>query len=88
MLSWMFRSRETGRITIAQFPNVSLWIVALAWAVRAILRPGGAAATVLDVVAAAATVWWAGDEILRGVNPWRRLLGAGVLGIVIAGLAA
>jgi hypothetical protein len=27
--------------------------------------------------------WWAVDEVLRGVNPWRRLLGTAVL----AGLA-
>ena len=26
--------------------------------------------------------WWAVDEVFRGVNPWRRLLGAG--GLVIA----
>jgi hypothetical protein len=26
-----------------------------------------------------ALLFWAGDEILRGVNPWRRMLGAGVL---------
>jgi hypothetical protein len=24
-------------------------------------------------------VWWAVDEIVRGVNPWRRFLGAAVL---------
>jgi len=26
-----------------------------------------------------ALAWWAVDEVVRGVNPWRRCLGAGVL---------
>jgi hypothetical protein len=33
-------------------------------------------------------VWWAGDEVLRGVNPFRRLLGAGVLTGVLVDLLA
>jgi hypothetical protein len=28
-------------------------------------------------------VWWAVDEIVRGVNPWRRILGAVVLAFVV-----
>jgi hypothetical protein len=24
-------------------------------------------------------VWWAVDELIRGVNPWRRFLGGAVL---------
>jgi hypothetical protein len=84
----MFRNRETGRITIAQLPNIRLGVVALAWVVRALLRPDGAARTAVDVVGTGAALWWAGDEVVRGVNPWRRLLGAGVLAIVIAGLVA
>jgi len=84
----MFRNRTTGRITIAQLPNPSLWIVIVVWTGRAAFGPHGTVRTALDLVGAAATLWWAGDEILRGVNPWRRLLGAGVLGVVIAGLAS
>jgi hypothetical protein len=51
--------------------------------IRLILRPSGAAGTALEVVATGALIWWAGDEILRGVNPWRRLLGGAVLVAVI-----
>jgi hypothetical protein len=32
------------------------------------------------VLAAASIAVWAADEILRGVNPFRRLLGGAVLG--------
>lgn len=40
--------------------------------------------TAASIVAVASLVIWAGDEIIRGVNPWRRTLGVAVLG---AGLA-
>ena len=79
MIDWLFRSRETGRITIAQMPNLPLWIFIVAAALRAVFDPTGGARTALDVVATGALVWWAVDEIARGVNPWRRILGAVVL---------
>jgi len=44
--------------------------------------------TVLRVVALAALGWWAVDEVVRGVNPWRRLLGVAGCGFVIAGAIA
>jgi len=34
---------------------------------------------VLSDVASGAIIVWSLDEIVRGVNPWRRLLGAVVL---------
>jgi hypothetical protein len=43
---------------------------------------------VLRAVALAALGWWALDEVIRGVNPWRRLLGLAGCAIVIAGLLA
>lgn len=86
MISWLFRNRETGAITVAQFPNLPLWIFIGAAAVRAVLSPGGDVGTAIDVVALAALAWWAVDELLRGVNPWRRFLGGGVLAYVVCGL--
>lgn len=79
LIDWLFRNRQTGRITIAQAPNVPLWLFIVAAAVRLLLDPAGGARTALDGVAAGALVWWAIDEIVRGVNPWRRLLGGAVL---------
>lgn len=80
-VDWCFRDRRTGRITIAQFPNVALWLVLATVVLRRIV-PSGSARTVVDVVGVAALTWWALDEVLRGVNPWRRLLG--VLGCIAA----
>ena len=85
VVDWWFRSRETGRITIAQLPNLALGIYLVAWATRKVLDPTGALDTVLVVIAGAALVWWAFDELLRGVNPFRRVLGGAVLGWMVAG---
>lgn len=85
VVDWWFRSRETGRITIAQWPNLSFGIFLAAWALRKVLDPTGTLDTVLAVVAGAALVWWALDELIRGVNPFRRVLGGAVLGWMVAG---
>lgn len=79
MLDWLFRNRQTGQITIAQFPNVPLWLFLAATAFDRIVEPSGTLGTTVRLVAAAALTWWALDELFRGVNPWRRFLGAAVL---------
>jgi hypothetical protein len=60
---------------VAQFPNVALWILIAAVALRWIVNTGSGARSVLDGIGVAALAWWALDELFRGVNPWRRLLG-------------
>ena len=79
MIDWLFRNRQTGRITIVQAPNLALWLFIVAAGLRSLLDPSGGFRTALDGMAAVALVWWAVDEIVRGVNPWRRLLGGAVL---------
>jgi uncharacterized membrane protein len=79
IVSWMFRSRMTGRITVAQFPNWLLAAWLLASAVMWLGHPQGWVHAVLVVLASATLALWAGDEVLRGVNPFRRLLGLAVL---------
>ena len=37
----------------------------------------------IAAVGTIALIVWAGDEILRGVNPWRRLLGGVVLAVTV-----
>ena len=37
-------------------------------------------------VASIALIVWSVDEIVRGVNPWRRILGSGVLAWVVIGV--
>ena len=76
---WAFRNRATGAITIAQAPNLALWIVIGASLAEIVAKPSGTSGTVLRIVAGASLAWWALDEVLRGVNPWRRVLGAAVL---------
>lgn len=80
---WWFRDRH-GRVVIAQPPNLTLWVWIVATAVRVLLDPTGAIGTAVRVVGVAALLAWALDEIVRGVNPWRRLLGV----VVFAGQVA
>jgi hypothetical protein len=51
--------------------------------VRRFVDPTGTPRTLLDVVVAVSLAWWAIDEIIRGVNPWRRFLGATILAVLI-----
>ena len=76
-MDWLFDDRTTGKIVIAQFPNIPLivWLVATALA----LVTSGTVHTILGYTATVALSVWAGDELLRGVNPFRRMLGAAVL---------
>jgi len=86
VIDWLFRNRRTGEITIAQFPNIPLGVFIVAAAVRYVAHPHGTVGTGLDVVAGVALVVWALDELVRGVNPWRRILGGTVLVFEIVGL--
>jgi hypothetical protein len=83
---WCVRDRRTGRIVVAQWPNVPLGVYLAASLVRRLAAPEGTAGTALGVVATVALAGWAGDEVIRGVNPWRRALGATVAAGVVVGL--
>ena len=87
-IDWLFRDRESGAIVIAQFPNLPLWTFLATVVLRRLVPEDSGAFTVLRAVALAALGWWALDEVIRGVNPWRRLLGVAGCAIVIAGLLA
>lgn len=87
MIDWLFRNRQTGRITIAQFPNLPLGIFLAARLLDGLLDPHGGLRTALEIIATGGLLWWAGDELVRGVNPWRRLLGGTVLALTLARLA-
>lgn len=72
---WWFENRETGEVTIAQFPNLPLFVAFAGWLVGRFAD--GAVETAAQVVTYAGVAWWAADEVIRGVNPWRRVLGIG-----------
>jgi hypothetical protein len=81
---WLFRSRQTGRITVAQFPNAALWIYLVTVVARWVVPSGTTPHGVVDWVGVAALGWWAIDEVIRGVNPWRRALGLVVGAFTVA----
>jgi len=78
VIDWMFRNRRTGGLTVAQLPNLPLGVFLVATAVRLLASPHAGFRTAVDLVAGAALLCWAGDEVVRGVNPFRRMLGAAV----------
>jgi len=79
MIDWWFRNRRTGPITVAQIPNAALSVFLVVTVLRSVLAPSGRFGTAVGALATGALVVWAADEVVRGVNPWRRLLGAAVL---------
>ena len=83
---WLFRDRESGRVVIAQWPNLPLIVFFVASIAKRLLHPQGAVGTALTVVSVASLLWWAGDEVLRGVNPFRRILGGIVALATVGGL--
>lgn len=85
-LQWFFRNRKTGDITVAQAPNLLLWVVIVAGILRWLWHPPGTAAIALDIAFKGGLILWSLDEIFRGVNPWRRCLGGAVLTYEIATL--
>lgn len=87
-MNWFFRNRQTGRITVFQRPNAALAIWLVATLLGVVLDATGRFATVLTVIGTAALIIWAGDELLRGVNPFRRVLGGAILVLQLTTLAA
>lgn len=83
-VDWFFRDRATGTVVIGQWPNLPLWLFGLAaglsWTIEAAGLPAPASVVLgLRIASAVCLAWWALDEVIRGVNPWRRCLGGGVL---------
>ena len=77
-MRWWFEDRKTGRIVIGQTPNALLWIFIASWTAERLVRDQTMERALLWT-ASTSLALWSFDEIARGVNPWRRTLGAGVL---------
>jgi hypothetical protein len=82
-LLWLFRNRNTGRLTVVQWPNIPLAAYLVATVIHNVFLSGTAAGTVVAAVASAALAIWAVLEIALGVNPFRRGLGTVVLIVVV-----
>ena len=87
MVNWLFRNRQTGEITVGQAPNAPLIIWLVTTVIKVIFDPSGATGTALTIVGTGALIVWAGDEIVRGVNPFRRAIGTVVLAAIVLGFA-
>lgn len=85
MIDWLLRDRRTGRWVVWQRPNLPLLVWFATAVPRWVWHPQGTAGRALTVVGTTALVFWAADEVVRGVNPLRRLLGAAVLAAVVVG---
>jgi hypothetical protein len=85
-VDWLFVDRRRGGYTVAQWPNIPLWLFIASTVGLRIAGPTGTVATSLRVVADSSLLAWALDEVVRGVNPFRRLLGLAVLGLTVVGL--
>ena len=81
---WFFTDPASGRIVIAQVPNAAIDVFIAATILR--WTSYDRIDTELRWVGAAALLVWGLDELLRGVSPVRRVLGAMVLGWQVFGL--
>lgn len=88
VINWFFRNRRTGEFTIVQFPNLALWVYLAVTVAKFLLDTNGDLRTGLKMVSTAALLWWSGDELARGVNPFRNVLGGVVLAVTLVGLVS
>ena len=77
-LDWWIRDRDTRRIVVAQTPNTALLVFFASYVLR--WFTGDRLDSQLSQMGRGALMVWGLDEVLRGVNPFRRLLGVIVLG--------
>jgi hypothetical protein len=87
IVRWMFVNRRTGGVTVAQWPNVALSVFIALSVARRLNIAKGTPQTSLRLLSAVAILVWAADELIRGVNPFRKILGLGVLLVTISGFA-
>ena len=85
----LWRRGQVGwprRFPIAQFPNPPLLLAFAGWALAA--ESGGTTHELGRAVFTVGLVVWAWEEATSGVNWFRRLLGAGALIWIVAGLTS
>jgi len=80
------RDLQIRGYTVGQFPNPPLW-VALAALLVALLTDDGTVNDVARAVSYVALTVWAYEEAARGVNGFRRALGAVALLLIVLAVA-
>jgi len=75
ILDWYFRDPRTGKVVVGQRPNlpIILWVVTVV--ARQLAEDGSDVERLLDWSSLVFLGWWAIDELVRGVDPFRRTLG-------------
>ena len=68
--------------------NTALCVFLAASLVTWGVQPGGIIWGAARIIALGSGAYWAGDELLRGVNPWRRALGLFVLAYLLVSAAS
>ena len=77
-LDWWIRDKDTGRIVLMQPPNAAILVFFASYVLR--WFTGDRLDSQLSHIGMGALAVWGLDEVIRGANPFRRLLGVGVLG--------
>lgn len=87
-LDWLLADRTDPERhwVVAQWPNVAILVFLVLTVVASFVPDDGAPGVTLYVGTRIAVLWWAGDELLRGVNPFRRITGAVVVVFVTVGV--
>ena len=84
LFEWFFRDRRTGKILFAHVPNLPILLWMATVLARQFTDQGTTADMLLAWTGSFTLAWWALDEVVRGVNPWRRVLGlAGCVAVVV-----
>ncbi len=86
LVRWLFINRRTGRITVAQWPNIPLGTFIVATALPRVVHLHGHVQSAFRTISVVALIAWGLDEALRGVNPFRRLLGGVILLLTVVHL--
>jgi hypothetical protein len=85
MIDWWLRDRSTGKVVVVNVPNSAIVVWLVATGVR-LLDALPEREEQLRWIGSGVLMVWGADELVRGVNPFRRLAGAVVLGWQILGL--
>ncbi len=83
---WLFVNRRRGGITVVQWPNIPLAAYIVASVVPRVVHLHDTVHSVVRTIGVVALIVWALDEVWRGVNPFRRLLGGVILGLTVVHL--
>jgi hypothetical protein len=84
LIDYLFKCKD-GKYVVFQFPNLPLMVAIFAYGLRLII-PAQPYSNILNVLFNTAIIIWAILEVLWGINLFRRLFGAIILGFVLFGL--